>query len=318
MAIKFRTDGNPIEVKPSKEIKSMDKYIVWHIEGGLGKNVAATALLPALAKKHQDRKIIVVASYPEIFLNSPHIYRVYAVGNSPYFYDDYIYQKDTIVFKHEPYFQTQHILKKKHVIQNWADLLELEVKNPKPQLYPNMVQKNFKHTWNREKPVLLIQTAGGLFSGQTMGYSWTRDMPLEYANWIIGEYSKDYHVIQITREGAPALQGAEVINQPMTNLELFSLIEASSKRILIDSSLQHAAAAYGKKSVVLWVGTAPENFGYDMHTNIKAQPPKGNTKLIDAYFFDADFTGRPHECPYEDVNEMFNLEQLKKAINKTN
>ncbi len=34
------------------------------------------------------------------------------------------------------------------------------------------------------------------------------------------------------------------------------------------------------KSTVLWVGTTPKNFGYDMHSNIIAKPPKGNVKMI--------------------------------------
>ena len=61
-------------------------------------------------------------------------------------------------------------------------------------------------------------------------------------------------------------------------------------------------------------GTAAENFGYEMHTNIKALPPKGNTKLIDAYLFDASFEGVPHECPYQDINEMFNLKEIDAAL----
>jgi uncharacterized phage-like protein YoqJ len=71
-----------------------EKYIVWHIEGGLGKNVAGTALLTSLQQKYPDRKIIVVASYPEIFLNHPDAHRVYKMGSTQYFYDDYI--KDVI------------------------------------------------------------------------------------------------------------------------------------------------------------------------------------------------------------------------------
>jgi hypothetical protein len=51
-----------------------------------------------------------------------------------------------------------------------------------------------------------------------------------------------------------------------------------------------------------------------MHTNIKALPPKGNTKLIDAYLFDASFEGVPHECPYQDINEMFNLKEIDAAL----
>jgi hypothetical protein len=299
-----------------KKDSGMNKYIVWHIEGGLGKNVAATALLPSLAKKYSDRKIVVVASYPEVFLNHPDVYRVYRVGMTAYFYEDYILGKDTLVFRHEPYFQTGHILKQKHLVENWAELLGVEYKKQLPQVHMNMVQKNFQFSWKRDKPVMLLQTNGGLFSGQQMGYAWTRDMPIELAAWIAEKFVKDYHIIQLTREGTPVLEGVEVVNFAMTNMEMFALVQASEKRVLIDSSIQHVAAGLNKPSTVLWIGTAPENFGYDMHTNVKSLPPKGNTKLIDAYLFDASFEGVPHECPYNDIQEMFDLQKLEQALKK--
>lgn len=310
--------GSPVLISVAqKKDSKMNKYVVWHIEGGLGKNVAATALLPALAKKYSDRKIVIVASYPEVFLNHPDVYRVYRVGMTAYFYDDYILGKDSLVFRHEPYFQTGHILKQKHLVENWADLLGIEYKKQLPQLHMNMVQKNFQHSWKREKPVLLLQTNGGLFSGQQHGYSWTRDMPIELAGWITEKYIKDYHIIQLTREGTPIIEGIESINFAMTNMELFSLVQASQKLILIDSSIQHIAAGLNKPSTVLWIGTAPENFGYEMHTNVKPLPPKGSTKLIDAYLFDASFEGVPHECPYNDIQEIFDLQKLEKILAKS-
>ena len=89
-----------------------EKYLVWHIQGGLGKNIAGTALIRDLKEFYFDRKLIMVVSYPEVFLNNPNIDRVYQIGQAPYFYQDYIENKDVIVFKHEPYDQTGHITKK--------------------------------------------------------------------------------------------------------------------------------------------------------------------------------------------------------------
>ena len=45
----------------------MNKYVVWHIQGGLGKNVAATSLPKTIKETYSDRKLIIVASYPEVF-----------------------------------------------------------------------------------------------------------------------------------------------------------------------------------------------------------------------------------------------------------
>jgi len=303
-----------VSVAQANETNPVDSFLVWHIEGGLGKNIAATGLISSLAKKYKNRKIVIVASYPEVFLNHPDVYRVYRVGMTSYFYHDYILGKDTIVFRQEPYFQSGHIMRKKHLIENWCNLLDIEYQNQKPSLHMNMVQNQLTGIWNREKPILLIQTNGGPFQGQNLNYTWTRDMPIDLALHIAEKFRKDFHIIQLTREGSYKLQGVEVVDYQMTNMELIGLLMSSNKRFLIDSSLQHAASAFNLQSVVFWIGTASENFGYDSHININALPPKGNVKMIDSYLFDYSFDGAIHECPYNSVNEMFDAQELDKII----
>jgi len=291
------------------------KYVVWHVEGGLGKNVAATALISSIKKKYSDRKLILVVSYPEVFLNHPDIHRVYRVGITSYFYDDYIKDKDTIVFRHEPYFQSDHIMKKKHLIENWCNLLNVPYENQQPILYPNMIQKSLMYNWKRDKPVMILHTNGGPLQQDTL-YSWTRDMPYEISTQIVNKYSSTYHIIQVGRNPGHSIPGVEFVNASMTNHDLFSMLVLSEKRVLIDSCLQHAAAAMKLKSTVLWVGTSYKNFGYDIHKNIIANPPKNEIKMIDSYLFDYSFDGIAHECPYYDVTEMFDTSEIYKAIEK--
>lgn len=296
--------------------KGKDKYLVWHIEGGLGKNIAATSLISSIKKKYEDRKIIIVCSYPEIFLNFPDIDRVYPVGNTPYFYQDYIEDKDTLVFRHEGYFQNGHIKKEQHLIKSWCELLDLEYTNQTPVLLLNLVQQRTTMHWHREKPIMVIQTNGGPLSDNRI-YSWTRDIPPAISSLIVDQYSKDYHIIQICRNEKEAIPGVEAIYQQLSNFELITVLAASQKRILIDSSLQHAAAALNLPSTVLWIGTSPEVFGYEMHSNVKANPPKYKPKLIGSYLFDYSFEGEAIQCPYDNVLEMFDLEKLNESIKNT-
>lgn len=296
--------------------KGKDKYLVWHIEGGLGKNIAATSLISSIKKKYEDRKLIIVASYPEIFLNFPDIERVYPVGNTPYFYQDYIEDKDTLVFRHEGYFQNGHIKKEQHLIKSWCELLDIEYENQTPVLLLNLVQQRTTMHWHREKPIMVIQTNGGPLSDNRT-YSWTRDMPPAVASLIVNEYSKNYHIIQICRNESEAIPGVEAIYQQLSNFELITVLAASQKRVLIDSSLQHAAAALNLPSTVLWIGTSPEVFGYEIHSNIKANPPKYKPKLINSYLFDYSFDGEAIQCPYDNVLEMFDLEKLNESIKNT-
>jgi len=290
-----------------------NKYVVWHIEGGLGKNVAATALISSIKQKYKDRKLILVVSYPEVFLNHPDIHRVYRVGMTSYFYDDYINGKDTIIFRHEPYFQSDHIMRKKHLIENWCDLLGIKYTEQTPQLYPNAVQKMILNGWQRERPVMVIHTNGGPYTNE-LSYAWTRDMPYEVALKIADKYRSQYHIIQVARPSAPLIPNVEHVTQQLSNFELFSVLAVSEKRVLIDSSLQHAAAAMGLSSTVLWIGTFPVNFGYKFHKNVVAKQPTGSNKMIDSYIFDFSFDGIVHECPYNSFEEMFDINTIFKNI----
>ncbi len=58
------------------------------------------------------------------------------------------------------------------------------------------------------------------------------------------------------------------------------------------------------KSTVLWIGTIPKNFGYDLHSNVVAKPPKGNVKMIDSYIFDYSFEGPFALYIYYKINNM--------------
>ena len=295
-------------------MQNTDKYVIWHIQGGLGKNIAGTSLCADIKKKYANRKFIMVVSYPEAFLSNPMIDRVYALGQSPYFYEDYIQGKDVIIFRHEPYNQTDHITKKKHLINNWCDLMGIEYKQQQPVLFPNYTQRMTTGLWQRPKPIMVIQTGGGPMQGQKFSYSWTRDMPIEVAQEIVNRFSQKYHIIQVTRPDGYQLQGVEVVSQLLSNMELFSLLVASEKRVLIDSCLQHAAAALKLKSTVMWVGTSPTVFGYNMHKNLVAKLPKKANQLIGSYLFDYQFENNMHECPYIDVKDMFNIEEVIKSI----
>jgi len=287
-----------------------NKYVVFHIEGGLGKHIVATAVAACIKNNYPDRELIVVCAYPEIYLNLDFVYRVYRHGFTPYFYDNYIKEKDVLIFKHEPYYTTEHITKRLHLIPNWCKLYNLEYRNEQPTVQFNYRQVELgSNLWRRERPILLLQTNGGPLSEQPHPYSWTRDIPYVVGQEIVNRLSSQYHIIQICRNEVNIIPGTEAITRPMTNMELLSLLLFSNKRILIDSCLQHAAAALGLSSTVLWIGTSSNTFGYGIHRNIQAKLPQ-NFKLPDSYFFDYNFNGMIHECPITDPSTLFNIDEI--------
>ena len=291
------------------------KFSVFHVEGGLGKNVAATAVAKAIKDTHPDRELIVVASYPEVFLHLGFVDKAFRIGLTPYFYSDYIDGKDTLLFKHEPYFTQSHIQKKKSLIESWCNLYQLEYKGQKPILnIPSRIKDLIKNQYGDNVPTMIIHSNGGVFQGQKYPYAWTRDMPKKLVEVIVNTFGSKYRILQICRDQQNVVNGVQPILQPMSNLELFSLLHLSEKRLLIDSSLQHAAAALDLPSTVLWVGTSPKVFGYDIHTNILANEPKIKPKLVDSYLFDYSFEGRIHEYPYMEDEPVFNVEQVIESL----
>lgn len=287
------------------------KFSVFHINGGIGKHIAATAVARAIKKNHPDRELIVVCAWPAVFVNLDFVDRVYREGNTPYFYQDHIYQKDSILFKHEPYFTTDHIHGNTSLIENWCNLYGLEYNGELPEVEFNLPERQFAEMhWQSDKPILVLQTSGGLFNqDNSLPYKWTRDMPISVIDAVVGEFSPHYNIFQVTRPNAYIPEGTiPVIKEHSTN-NLLTLLTKSSKRLLIDSMLQHGAAGLNLPSTVLWIGTNPKVFGYDLHTNIVANQ-KPEFKLPDSYLFNYSFDGISHECPYKDDSEIFNINEI--------
>lgn len=298
-----------------------EKYSIFHVQGGLGKHIAASAVAKCIKNNHPSRKLIVVCVYTDVFMNLPFVDRVYQLGNTSYFYQNYIENRDSLIFHNEPYFTSDHIHKRLPLIQTWCKMYDLKYNGEKPELIFNSLQKKIsKDVWNKgDKPVMIIHTNGGLITQDAKPYMWARDMPFDIAQQIVDKYHKKYTIYQCTKLNSPKLVNASQIqfdeNMQLSTLEFLSVLIHSKKRILIDSSLQHAAAALKLPSVVLWNGTSPKVFGYDMHTNIETVKPQ-NFKLPGSLYFDFDFNGPEHEYPFSENDDLFDMNKIFEAIEK--
>ena len=66
------------------------KYSILHIEGGIGKNILATAVVSSIKTSDPERKIIVVSAWPQVWFNNPDIHQVFPFGQLANFYKNYI------------------------------------------------------------------------------------------------------------------------------------------------------------------------------------------------------------------------------------
>jgi len=298
-----------------------EKYAIFHIQGGLGKHIAATAVAKCIKNNYPSRKLIIVSVWTDVFVNLPFIDRVYHLGNTNYFYQTYIENKDSLIFHNEPYFTTDHIHKKLPLIQTWCKMYGLTYNGETPELKFNSLQKKIsKDVWKTQKgdkPIMVIHTNGGLITQDSKPYMWARDMPFDIAQQIVDKYHNDYTIYQCTKLNSEKCINSNIIeynsDMQLSTMEFLSILIHSDKRILIDSCLQHAAAALKLPSIVLWNGTSPKVFGYDIHKNIETIKPH-NFKLPGSLYFDFDFNGVEHEYPFDEDEKLFDIDQIYSYI----
>ncbi|NJO65429.1 MAG: hypothetical protein HC836_47250 [Richelia sp. RM2_1_2] len=113
---------------------SDQEYLVFHIDGGLGKNILATAVIEAIKKQYEDKKIVIVTAWEDVWFHNPNIYRVYRFGTMNYFYDDYIFD-NTKIFRIDPYHTEDYLLRKDHLIKVWCGIYNVPYNGEQPKLY---------------------------------------------------------------------------------------------------------------------------------------------------------------------------------------
>lgn len=294
-----------------------DNYVIFNPEGGLGKVIASTAVVRCIQAKYPEHKIIILTPWAEVFLNNPRVHRVLQSGNTPYFYRDYLEGRQSIVLKGEPYFCTNHLYSKQHLIKSWCELHDLPFDgNIQPELYFNIAEQTYyARNIVSDKPLLVLQTNGGNYEDER-SYCWTRDLPQQQSQILVDELSKKYKIYHVTRKNGPTLNNVERVDVVGSKRTFLSLLLKSEKRLLIDSCLQHAAAAFNLPSTVCWIGTSPDVFGYKMHKNILPNKEKNKQcggSMIDSLFFDYDFNGPEHEYPFDNF-DIFNLQEVYDSI----
>ena len=296
------------------------KYCIFQIQGGLGKHIAATAVAQVIKRTYPERELVVLCAWPELWANLPFVYRVFPLGNVQYFYDEYVNGKDSLFFLQEPYFTTTHINKTHRLVESWCMLHGLDYQGEQPTLKINVEQKkairNFYEPKFEGKPFLLLHTNGGLFTSERP-FAWARDMPFDVASKVASHFKKSHFIMQITKPASPKIPDVFVRNEQLSNTELCGLVELTDKRLLIDSSLQHAAAAFGLPSTVLWNATSSVIFGHGIHDNIQAKE-KPKKSLPNSVYFDYQFDANENEFPYEeeDLKDLYNIDQIIDSLEK--
>lgn len=286
--------------------------IIFQIDGGIGKSVAATAVCKAIKKQYPKDKLIVVTGYPEVFLCNPNVDKALNFNNLNYFYQDYIDGQKIKAMIHNPYVETDFIMEQGHLIKVWCEMFDIKYDGEMPELFlTNREQSFYGKNFGSDKPVLVVQTNGGA-PNQPNKYSWTRDLPLATAQIVVNSFVQHYNIVHIRREDQFALQNTTPVQMEFRALAV--LIQMSAKRLFMDSFAQHTAAALGKPSVVCWIGNKPSQFGYEMHRNIVAHDPTLKPELRNSVYGRYNISGNVTEFPYNNEWEIFSAEEIIEAL----
>jgi hypothetical protein len=282
--------------------------ILVNIEGGIGKNVAATGAVKVA--QEAGHTVDVLTAHPAIWLGNPNVNKVLDFGGLRYFTDE-LKRYDKLIF-HDPYREQSFIQNKTDLSATFNLLVNGDDKALKPEIFLNKAEcmKVREILSGFEKPIMVFQTNGG----HNQGYSWSRDMPLEETVEILNEFAEEYELIHLRANGQLEINGTKHTSD-LNIRECMVVLQESQKRLLIDSVYQHAAAAMGLKSTVVWVATEVEKFGYDMHDNIVCNAGKLKHGERTDFIF-GGLADDPDKCPFADAQKILPKKKIIESIKK--
>lgn len=299
------------------------KNIVFVSEGGLGKVIASTAIVRRLKEEYPEKRIIVVAGYPEVFQFNPNVHRVFNFNNPLNFYDDWI-TPESHVIKLEPYAESDYIFNRKSLIETWCNQCGVEYKDAKPELFFMDNEKEAgrlyvkKITANNTKKFVLFQWCGGIIPNdrEPMSFHETkmrmhrRTLPTQIAQEVVNRLiAKKYVVGTCQHENYPPMEGAERIFYAIRGVLV--LLHFAEGFIGIDSFLHHGAEAVGAKGVVIWGGTNPNKLGYKDQCNMTREVcPTPFCHRPDSYVFDGNPSTGLWNCPHNEACLNYKAEDI--------
>ena len=288
--------------------------LIFQIEGGIGKCIAATAVCKAVKKQYPKDELIVISGYPDVFIGNLNVTQSLQAGNTPYFYSSHIDGQDVKLMFHNPYLEVDYVHDEKHLIEVWCEMFGIKYNGELPELFLSQREIDFfQKKYQSDKPIMVMQTNGGF--NADLKYSFARDIPSGLAVKIIEHFSPIYNIVHVKREDQISFNNVT----PMTAgfRETLALTMLSTKRLLIDSFLQHACAALSLPSTVCWITNNPKVLGYEIHDNVVANPFTRQPDLRNSFLSKINFGGTNMEqFPYNNEDEIFDIDKIIESLSK--
>lgn len=307
------------------EINQNVRNLVFFCEGGIGKNIMATAVIRAIKKVHPKLNIIVMAGTPEVFMNNPNVKRTFHFQNALHFYDDWV-NDETCFVKAEPYLHYDYIQKSRHLVECWCDMIGVPCDGIQPDIYltPNEIEAG--KIFTDEKDLVLVQWIGGPIPDKKdqrsikdkLASMYRRSMPQAQAQEIVNYFhDKKYTVLDVGHNNFPDLLNTKRPQLPIR--AVLSLLAYAKTFVGIDSFIQHAAAAHqiNKQGVVVWGGTSKTCLGYDTHINLEVNAcTTPACHRPNSYLMDIQPNGQMWDCPWGEPCMKRTIGEITTAVEK--
>ena len=250
----------------------MNTYI---IEGGIGKQVAFTAIIDALVKKDKE-KIQIHSPYVDVFGGNTNVKFALDAHTIPH-HDKRILDSQNICYC-EPY-KTNFIKGEQHIIQSYCKLFGVKYDE---KMRPKMFTDHYKNDAKRiagDDDFIVVQFTGGQapagFNPQNNylgGGDPTRNYNQFLAQKVIDRIVEKYEDLKILNFSLPNEPEYKKTERPelIPFAQWHEILKLSNCKgfISVDSCLNHFARSAGRKGVVIWGGTRWTQFGYKQNINI--------------------------------------------------
>ena len=249
----------------------MNTYI---IEGGIGKQVAFTAIIDALVKKDKD-KIQVYSPYVDIFGGNTNV--KYALeSNTIHIQDKRILDSQNICYC-EPY-KTNFIKGEYHIIQSFCKLFGVKYEEKmRPRMFTDHYRKDAKVIAGDDN-FIVVQFSGGQApagfnpSNHYNSNDPTRNYHPFLAQKVVDLLREKYEDLKILNFSLPNEPNYKETEKPdlMPFAQWHEILKLPNCKgfISVDSCLNHFARSAGRKGVVIWGGTRWTQFGYKQNINV--------------------------------------------------
>jgi hypothetical protein len=259
------------------------KYLLFEVSGDLMKDLAGTAVVANLKKKFPEREIIVTTFWPEAWLHHPDVYRVYKLGTTAYFYDDFIGNKDTLIFRLDPYLTDDFLYHRKHLIEIWSKLCEAPCEFKRPQLYFTAREREATGKMlNRNLPLFIFETQA-LINKMPLDI-WQIEpsistIPVQTIMPVVNNLQKaGFFPLHLKRSDENPLPGVEWINLPMR--QVLYAVSLSQKNLFLNSFARQTAGALDFSAAIISSEEDSRSMGYQKEIRIGKLSPDEILKKI--------------------------------------